>query len=107
MKNLLFTFIALVGLVITLGGCSKDKKKNGFDYPIETLYGTWRVTHVEQKDGTMFDVTTPIAEKVFKPTYATFNADGTYSGRGAFGTGNGTYKDKERLLLVMLTGKNF
>ena len=78
MKNLLFTFIALVGLVITLGGCSKDKKKNGFDYPIETLYGTWRVTHVEQKDGTMFDVTTPIAEKVFKPTSATFNADGTY-----------------------------
>ena len=34
MKNSLFTFIALVGLVITLGGCSKDKKKNGFDYPI-------------------------------------------------------------------------
>ena len=27
MKNSLFTFIALVGLVITLGGCSKDKKK--------------------------------------------------------------------------------
>lgn len=27
MKNSLFTFIALVGLVITLGGCSKDKKR--------------------------------------------------------------------------------
>lgn len=107
MKNSLFTFIALVGLVITLGGCSKDKKKNGFDYPIETLYGTWRVTHVEQKDGTMFDVTTPIAEKVFKPTYATFNADGTYSGHGAFGTARVRTRHKERLLLVMSKGKNF
>ena len=107
MKNLLFTFIALVGLVITLGGCSKDKKKNGFDYPIETLYGTWRVTHVEQKDGTMFDVTTPIAEKVFKPTYATFNADGTYSGRGAFGTGNGTYKAQGKTITCYVDGQEF
>lgn len=107
MKNSLFTFIALVGLVITLGGCSKDKKKNGFDYPIETLYGTWRVTHVEQKDGTMFDVTTPIAERYSNRhtlllTPMAHTRDMELSGQARVRT-----RHKERLLLVMSKGKNF
>ena len=107
MKKNLFTVVALVGLVITFSECSKNKTKNGFDYPIETLYGTWRITHVEQKDGTMFDVTTPIAEKVFKPTYATFNTDGTYSGRGALGAGKGTYKAQGKTITCYVDGKEF
>lgn len=86
-KYLLLALIALVA-----AACSKEETKSTFDYPMEALYGTWRVTHIEQKDGTMLNVTTWIAEKVFKPTYATFRRDGTYTGQGAFGDGKGKYK---------------
>lgn len=100
--------VALVGLVVALSGCSKDDEpSNAFDYPMETLYGTWRVTHIEQKNGSMLDVTTPIAERVFEPTYATFNADGTYSGRGAFGDGSGTYKAKGKTISCFVDGQEY
>ena len=108
MKKILITAIAIIGMVFAFSGCSKDDEpQNGFDYPLETLYGTWRVTHVEQKDGTMFDVTTSVAEMVFKPTYATFNVDGTYSGRGFFGNGSGTYKAKGKTITCFIDGTEY
>ena len=48
-----------------------------------------------------------LAEKVFKPTYATFNADGTYSGRGALGVGKGTYKAQGKTITCYVEGKEF
>ena len=48
-----------------------------------------------------------LAEKVFKPTYATFNADGTYSGRGALGAGKGTYKAQGKTITCYVEGKEF
>lgn len=108
MKKFLLTAIAIIGMVLAFSGCSKDDEpKNGFDYPLETLYGTWRITHVEQKDGSMFDVTTSVAEMAFKPTYATFNADGTYSGRGFFGNGSGTYKAKGKTISCFIDGTEY
>lgn len=108
MKKILITALAIIGMVFAFSGCSKDDEpQNGFDYPLETLYGTWRVTHVEQKDGTMFDVTTSVAEKVFKPTYATFNVDGTYSGRGYFGNGAGTYKALGKTITCFIDGTEY
>lgn len=107
MKKLLLTMIALVGLVVAFSGCSKSDEPNGFDYPQETLHGTWRVTHVEQKDGSMFDVTTSFAESVFEPTYATFKADGTYSGRGYFGNGSGTYKAQGKTITCFIEGVEY
>ncbi len=108
MKKILITALAIIGMVLAFSACSKeDEPQNGFDYPLETLYGTWRVTHVEQKNGSMFDVTTPIAEMVFKPTYAIFNADGTYSGRGFFGNGSGTYKAKGKTITCFIDGTEY
>lgn len=108
MKKFLLTTVVLVGLVMAFSACSKDDEpQNGFDYSLETLYGTWRVTHVEQKDGSMFDVTTSVAETFFKPTYATFNADGTYSGRGYFGNGSGTYKAQGKTISCFIDGTEY
>lgn len=108
MNKFLITAIAIIGMVFAFSGCSKDDEpQNGFDYPLEMLYGTWRVTHVEQKDGTMFDVTTSVAEMVFKPTYATFNVDGTYSGRGYFGNGSGTYKALGKTITCFIDGTEY
>lgn len=107
MKKSLLVTIALVGIVFSLSGCKKNKASD-FDYPIETLYGTWRITHVEQKNGTMLNVTHPdIENTVFKPTYATFNADGTFSGRGKFGSGKGTYTAKGKTITCYIDGKEY
>ena len=97
MKKLLLAIVAIVGMVLAFSGCSKDDES--FDYPLET--------HVEQKDGSMFDVTTSDAETVFKPTYATFNADGTYSGRGFFGNGSGTYKAQGKTISCFIDGTEY
>lgn len=106
MKKLLLSMSLLLGMVVALSGCKKDEP-NTFDYPLETLYGTWRITHVEQKNGSMLDVTTPLAENVFKPTYATFNSDGTYSGRGYFGNGSGTYKAQGKTITCYIGGSEY
>ena len=104
MKKFLLTTVAIVGMVFAFSACSKD---DVFDYPLETLYGTWRVTHVEQKDGSMFDVTTSFAKMVFKPTYITFNTNGTYSARGFFGDGSGTYKAKGKTITCFIDGTEY
>ena len=88
MKKFLFTLFACV---LVLCSCSNDDETS-FNYDMGLLYGTWRVTEVQQNDGSFLDVTSTIAEKVFKPTYATFKEDRTYTGRGEFGNGSGTYK---------------
>ena len=44
-KYLLLALIALVA-----AACSKEEtEKSTFDYPMEALYGTWRITHIKQK----------------------------------------------------------
>lgn len=106
MKRTLLTTIALIGLSIAMVGCKKDDFNN-FDYPLKTLYGTWRITHIEQHDGILLDVTTPIAERRFRPTYATFYQDGTYSGRGQFGDGSGTYTAKDRIITCYVDGREY
>ena len=91
MKRIIFIWAIICPIVFF--GCSKNNRDEAkFNFKLETLIGTWRITHVENKNGEMLDVTTEIAEKVFSPTYATFNSDGTYSGKGSFGNGTGTFK---------------
>ena len=108
MKKNLLLLAAVLGLSILPSSCKKDEPApQRFEYAIETLHGTWRITHVESKDGSMFDVTTPIAEKTIQPTYATFNADGTYSGRGYFGEGSGTYKASGKTITCYIDGTEF
>ena len=81
MKKYLF---AVLLCAMALVGCSKDDEPQVFNYDLEMLYGTWRVTEIEQSDGSFLDVTTSVGEMVFEPTYATFNEYGTYSDRVFF-----------------------
>lgn len=85
MKKVILIFTLITAL---LSGCKKDDDAN-FDYPLETLYGTWSGTAVEI-DGSWLDITTyPYTDLGFS---IEFNSDGSYYGRGAFGDGGGTYK---------------
>ncbi|MDR2009949.1 MAG: lipocalin family protein [Bacteroidales bacterium] len=101
----MFSMLMLVS-VILFSGCSDDDD-NGFDYDVNLLIGKWRVTHVEQKDGSYFDVTSSIAESVFEPTYATFNSNGTYSGSGEFGNGSGTYTAVGKTIITKVGGDEY
>lgn len=107
MRKFLLTILALIGLMFALGSCSSDDSNDNFDYPLEILYGTWRITHVEQTNGIMLDVTTTVAEQVFKPTYAKFNPDGTYSGSGYFGYGTGTYQAKGKTIVCYIEEEEY
>lgn len=107
MKRFLLSMLAVVLVACIFLSCSKDDEGSKFDYSMETLVGKWRITHIEQADGSMLDITTPIAERVFKPTYATFNNDGTYSGSGEFGNGSGTFKPIGKTITCYVSGKEY
>ena len=100
-----FILLTLLALPLFLVSCSSDDESD-FDYDLEALYGTWRITHMNTGSGyvniTTADVITPIA-----PTYATFNSDGTYSGRGVFGDGSGTYKAKGKRITCYIEGVEY
>lgn len=103
MKKILFALICAFAVLAT--GCQKENETN-FNYDVNILYGTWRVTDV-YVDGDWMDITTPIAELVFKPTYATFNPDMTYSGKGAFGNGEGTYSLSGDTIYTYVDGEEY
>ena len=94
--------MALVALV----ACKKEES-TGFDYDLNLLYGTWRVTHVMQSNGSWFNVTTEIAESVFEPTYATFNSNGTFSGSGELGNGSGTWTATGKTIITRVGGEEY
>jgi len=96
MKKILYlAFLPLMMLMMTLTSCSKDDDSplDDFDYPAETLYGTWKITKVEGLDWP------------YQTTTATFNSDGSYSGRGYFGDGTGTYAAKGKTISCYVSGK--
>lgn len=88
MKNFNVHILGAI-LLITLFGfssCSSDDDDNSFisdfDYPAETLYGTWKITKIGSWSIYFYTSET---------TTATFKSDGTYKGKGLFGSGTGTY----------------
>lgn len=108
MKKFLIILSAIIGLTTFQTSCKKDNSDpQRFEYSLETLHGTWRITHIETKEGAMFDITTSIAEMSIEPTYATFNSDGTYSGRGYFGNGKGTYRAVGKTITCYIDGTEF
>src|SRR5690606_25207256 len=81
-KYLLLAFVA----VATLVGCGKDGEKEPESPYKSSIVGTWELTHfngasVESKPE-VFNQTTTI----------TFGSNGSYSGKGVFGNGSGTYE---------------
>lgn len=92
-------FLVLVLLVLV--SCSK-KDDPSFNYDLNTLIGTWRIVQFGK-----IDVTTYPGNLSFEPTYATFNSNGTYSGRGEFGSGTGTYKAVDNTITTYIDGEEF
>lgn len=88
-KTLFFSFflVLFASMTISLSSCSSDDDK--FNYPLETLYGTWSIQRVNVS-GKWYDVTTYPYTKF--GASITFYENGKYYGSGYFGTGSGTYK---------------
>lgn len=82
-------------MIVVLSGCSNDDEGSKFNYDLNLLYGTWEVTHIAGL---------PISMVTSKTTTATFNTDGTYSGKGYFGVGTGTYKAEGNVISCYIDG---
>lgn len=86
-------FMAVVTL--SLASCSKDDK----DEPSKSdIVGTWVLSQVSS-DNSKF-IAWP-----FEKTSASFNSDGTYYGKGYFGTGSGTWKQKGNTITTYVGGE--
>lgn len=99
----LMTFV----LSVTITSCSNDDADNVSSALQSEICGTWRLTSIVNDDGTLTDLTTFRGEYLFKPTYAKFNSDGTYSGWGYFGNGSGTYQVKGYTVYTYVDGKEY
>ena len=102
MKKYLFNLMALMMVAVVssiVSSCSKDDDGNDFNYPKESLYGTWKISEVKMSESGSY-VSWPM-----KATTATFNSDGTYSGSGYFGNGSGTYTAKGNTITTYVSGK--
>ena len=91
MKKTLFLLITI--LTISFIGCSDDDDSEYKD----AIIGTWELTQIEFGGGWT---------SIPRRTYATFNSDGTYNGRGYFGNGSGTYKFLGTLSFAILKVKS-
>lgn len=96
------TLLALLSISLIFISCSSDDKSD-FDYDLNTLYGTWDITHVDMGTGYQ-DITT--IESV-GTAYATFNSNGTFSGGGSFGAGSGTYKAEGKRITCYIGGLEY
>lgn len=88
---------------VSFTSCSSDDEPD-FDYPLETLYGTWEGTGI-YIDGKWIDVTDYWYSKF--AFSITFNSDGTYYGKGYFGTGSGTYKTSGKTIRTYVNGEPY
>ena len=102
MKRSLFMCMLLVATVIGISSCSDDDSK--FDYPMDTLCGTWEVTDIKA-NGTWYDITqypyTKFAMSI------SFKDDGSYYGKGYLGNGSGTYTAEGKTIITYISGKEF
>ena len=91
---------ALVVAILCVGfvSCSSDDDDD-FNYPMETLYGTWRMSEVKTSENGSY-ISWPMT-----PTSATFSSNGTYSGSGYFGNGTGTYVAKGNTITTYVEGE--
>lgn len=98
MKKFLFAFVAILTMLCS---CSKEDV-NKFDYPMDTLCGTWEGIAVKTESG-WTDITSPIFSKL--QFSITFHSNGTYYGKGYFGTGSGTYKAFGKTIETYVSGE--
>lgn len=95
-RHVLTILVIAISTSLVFSSCSKDEDGqdfiSGFNYPAESIYGTWQLTKVDGK------------RWPYQATTATFNSDGTYSGRGYFGNGTGTYTAKGNTIKCYVGG---
>lgn len=102
MKKFLSMTLLFTAMFLTLSSCSKDD--DDFDYPMDTLYGTWEGISINI-DGSWTDITEyPFTKFAFS---IKFNSDGTYTGKGYFGNGSGTYTAKGKTIITYVDGKEY
>lgn len=102
MKKFLSMTLLLTAMFLTFSSCSDDE--DDFDYPMEVLYGTWEGIAVNI-DGSWTDITEyPFTKFAFS---IKFNSDGSYTGRGYFGNGSGTYTAKGKTIITYIDGKEY
>jgi hypothetical protein len=102
MKKLLSMMLIMASFVC-FTACSDDEEE-GFNYPMETLYGTWEGTDV-YANGKWYDITSWVfSDMQFS---ITFYSDGTYYGRGYFGNGSGTYSASGNTIRTYVNGKPY
>lgn len=95
MKKSLNLFFLLLVSFLTLGisSCSDSDEPETQD-----IVGTWKISEVSTNDGQSY-IAWP-----FETTSATFKSDGTYYGRGYFGYGSGTWKQKGKTVTTYVDG---
>ena len=100
MKKYLFLF--LMAMPLLFASCSSDDDDDDSAYPMEELYGKWKVTELKVNE-TWYDVT--------KYPYTrfgmsiTFYEDGTFYGSGYLGNGKGTYKVSGNTITTYVDGE--
>lgn len=92
----------LLATMFTFTACSSDDDESD-SFITDNIIGTWEGT-AAFVDGKWIDITEwPYSSRL--GFSATFYNDGTYYGRGAFGTGSGTYKIKGKTIETYVSGK--
>ena len=97
----LMLVVLVSGLVFT--GCSEDDEEK-FDYPMETLYGTWEGTGIYMESNNKWIDPSNWMYSEFQFSI-TFYEGGKYYGKGYFGTGSGTYKAKGNTITTYVDGE--
>lgn len=102
MKKFLSMTLLFTAMFLTFSACSNDD--DDFDYPMDTLYGTWEGIAMNH-EGNWVDITEyPYTQLAFS---IKFNSDGTYTGKGYFGNGSGTYTAKGKTIITYVNGKEY
>lgn len=95
-KSIVFVLVCIFALAIQSCKSDKDNEPTKND-----IIGTWKLTEVSTNDGSTF------SSWPFVTTTATFNDNGTYSGKGYFGDGSGTWKQSGKTILTYIDGDEF
>lgn len=105
MKKYFSIMAVFVTALLSFASCSSDDdEEQSFNYPMESLYGTWEGTEIKTDDVTI-DLTNWLwYEYDFS---ITFNSDGTYRGKGYFGNGTGTYKAQGDMIYTYVSGEEY
>ena len=85
---------------LSIISCSSDEPEQTSPYA-SSILGTWQITHY----GSSFGSITSWVDWDKTTTTATFNSDGTYSGRGYYGLGSGTYKLEGKSVYCYIEGE--